>query len=77
VLCYESLNSAPTDPTERNDASIRLCLKNGMKLTSTSINNPYGKPQLFHEITREEWWARNRPGREIKSPWEGKEACRW
>jgi hypothetical protein len=48
-----------------------------MKFTSTGTNNPYGKPQLFHEITRDEWWARNRPGREIKSPWEGKEACRW
>jgi hypothetical protein len=48
-----------------------------MKHTHTGVDNPYGKPQAYHSITREEWWKRNRPGREITDHWGGKEVCRW
>ena len=48
-----------------------------MKHTHTGVDNPYGKPQAYHAITREEWWKRNRPGRDITDHWGGKEVCRW
>lgn len=48
-----------------------------MKHTRTSTDNDYKKPQAYHEITKEEWWKLNRPGREIKHHWGGKEVCRW
>ena len=37
----------------------------------------YLKSQSFFEITRDEWWARNRPEQPIVDPWGAKEACRW
>jgi len=48
-----------------------------MRHTRTSTDNDYKKPQAYHEITKEEWWKLNRPGREIKDHWGGKEVCRW
>ncbi|WVQ84752.1 hypothetical protein IAT38_006909 [Cryptococcus sp. DSM 104549] len=65
-----------SDPTTNNDASIRLCTKNGMRYTETR-DNDYGRPQLIHEITQKEWWTRNRPGKEMEDHWGGKEVCRW
>nr|XP_031858411.1 uncharacterized protein CI109_006174 [Kwoniella shandongensis]KAA5525483.1 hypothetical protein CI109_006174 [Kwoniella shandongensis] len=65
-----------SDPTTINEASIKLCLKNGMKYTKTE-NNSFNRPQLYHEITREEWWVRNRPGKAVEDRWGGKEVCRW
>nr|XP_018260228.1 uncharacterized protein I303_07145 [Kwoniella dejecticola CBS 10117]OBR82386.1 hypothetical protein I303_07145 [Kwoniella dejecticola CBS 10117] len=69
-------DSIASDPTIGNDASIHLCTKNGLAF-SHETNNVYNKPQLFHRITREEWWKRNRPGKEISDRWGGKEVCRW
>ncbi|WVQ96069.1 hypothetical protein IAU59_003169 [Kwoniella sp. CBS 9459] len=65
-----------SDPTTGNDSSVKLCTKNGLKYTET-VSNQMGRDQLFHEITREDWWARNRPGKEISDRWGGKEVCRW
>ncbi|WVF68525.1 hypothetical protein IAT40_003293 [Kwoniella sp. CBS 6097] len=65
-----------SDPTTGNDPSVKLCTKNGMKYTKT-VPNDMNRPQLFHEISREEWWARNRPGKELSDHWGGKEVCRW
>ncbi|ORX37671.1 hypothetical protein BD324DRAFT_656022 [Kockovaella imperatae] len=64
------------DPTSGNDASIKLCLKNGMTYKSTTRDNPYNKPQLIHEIKREEWFKRNR-GTKPVDRWGGKPVCRW
>ncbi|WVO24640.1 uncharacterized protein IAS62_006008 [Cryptococcus decagattii] len=50
------------DPTVNNDASIRLCTKNGMRFVEKR-DNDWNKPQLIHEISSEAWWARNRPGK--------------
>lgn len=61
------------DPTVGNEASIRLCTKHGMKFVRECTD--YAKPQLFYEITREEWFKN--AGKEIKGGWEGKVACRW
>lgn len=41
------------------------------------MNNAYGKPQMVHRITRDEWYALNRPGQEAKDVNGGKEICRW
>ncbi|OCF35172.1 hypothetical protein I316_03214 [Kwoniella heveanensis BCC8398] len=65
-----------SDPTIGNDPSVKLCTKNGLKYTKT-VQNRFNKPQLFHEITRAEWWTRNRLGKEISDHWGGKEVCRW
>ncbi|KAK8849737.1 hypothetical protein IAR55_005072 [Kwoniella newhampshirensis] len=65
-----------SDPTTTNEASIRLCVKNGMRYTKTE-NNEHNKPQMFHEISREEWWSRNRPGQKVQDRWGGKKVCRW
>ncbi|WVR07995.1 hypothetical protein IAU60_005038 [Kwoniella sp. DSM 27419] len=64
-----------SDPTTINEASIKLCTKNGMTYTKT-VNNVYNRPQLFHEITKAEWWKIHRAG-EITDRWGGKEVCRW
>ncbi|WRT69772.1 uncharacterized protein IL334_006763 [Kwoniella shivajii] len=73
VGCY----SIASDPTVGNEASIHLCLKNGMKYSHLTTENAYNKPQLFHLITNEEWWARNRPNKKIEDRWGGKDVCRW
>ncbi|ORY34669.1 hypothetical protein BCR39DRAFT_513933 [Naematelia encephala] len=67
--------SVEADPTTSNTASIRLCTKYGLRHTHTATENPYGKPQMFHRISKDEWFARN--GREIKDVWGGKQVCRW
>lgn len=64
------------DPTEGNDASVRLCTKNGMVFTHESADNAFGKAQLFHRITRQQWFVKNKGGSESDA-WGGKEACRW
>ncbi|WWC92859.1 uncharacterized protein L201_007820 [Kwoniella dendrophila CBS 6074] len=69
-------DSIACDPTVGNEASIHLCIKNGF-IYSHMTNNIYNKPQLFHRMTREEWWKRNRPNQEISDKWGGKEVCRW
>lgn len=48
------------DPTSSAKASIALCEKHGMRFARESSENGQGKPQLFHEITRGEWFKRNR-----------------
>lgn len=48
------------DPTSSAKASIALCEKHGMRFARESSDNGFGKPQLFHEITRGEWFRRNR-----------------
>lgn len=48
------------DPTSTAKASIALCEKFGMKFARESSENSYGRPQLFHEITRGEWFAKFR-----------------
>ena len=65
------------DPTVGNEASIKLCLRNGLTYTHTTSKFDQAKPQMFHEISRKDWWAKNRPGKEIIAPWGGKEICRW
>ncbi|BEI97282.1 hypothetical protein CcaverHIS631_0208710 [Cutaneotrichosporon cavernicola] len=47
------------DPTTSAEASIALCNKFGMRFTR-EVANHYGKPQMFHEITRGEWFKLNR-----------------
>lgn len=69
--------SVSADPTAGNDASIRLCTKHGMKFERESTENALGKPQLFHSMTRAEWFNKFRPGQPISDPWGGKETCRW
>nr|XP_019043466.1 hypothetical protein I302_08044 [Kwoniella bestiolae CBS 10118]OCF22396.1 hypothetical protein I302_08044 [Kwoniella bestiolae CBS 10118] len=69
-------DSIASDPTTGNEASIHLCVKNGLSF-SHETNNSYNKPQLFHRITKEEWWKRNRPDKGIEDRWGGKEVCRW
>jgi hypothetical protein len=72
-----NLADGQADPTSANPASIKVCTKHGMRHTRTSIDNEYKKPQAYHEITREEWWKRNRPGKQATDHWGGKEVCRW
>nr|ODN90943.1 hypothetical protein L204_05782 [Cryptococcus depauperatus CBS 7855] len=65
-----------SNPTTNNDASIRLCIKNGMHFVEKR-DNDQEKPQLIHEISSQEWWEYNRPGKGITDRWGGKEVCRW
>jgi hypothetical protein len=62
---------------DSNEASIKLCVRNGMRYTHTETHKIFNKRQMFHEITREEWWARNRPNKPITDTWGGKEVGRW
>ena len=67
-----------SDPTSGNDASIRLCTSSGMRFVKEEMHFYYKKPQLIHEITRDEWFALNRPEQQPpKDHWGGKEVCRW
>lgn len=65
------------DPTAGNDASIRICEKFGMTFSHESTDNAFNKPQLFHTITREQWFKRNRGHAAGEIHWAGKEVCRW
>ncbi|AAW45686.2 hypothetical protein CNBH1830 [Cryptococcus deneoformans B-3501A] len=65
-----------SDPTVNNDASIRLCTKNGMHFVEKR-DNEWDKPQLIHEISSKTWWEKNRPGKVVMDRWGGKEVCRW
>ncbi|KLT45123.1 hypothetical protein CC85DRAFT_256134 [Cutaneotrichosporon oleaginosum] len=47
------------DPTTTAEASIALCKKFGLNFVRQEKNNA-GKPQLFHEITRGEWFKKFR-----------------
>ena len=64
------------DPTKGNAASIKLCEKNGLEFKRTTTDNPYNKPQLIHEITRDEWFKLNRESKPMDQ-WGGKLVCRW
>ncbi|KAK4684973.1 hypothetical protein P7C73_g5189, partial [Tremellales sp. Uapishka_1] len=72
ILAHSYL--AQADPMEHNQASIQLCLKNGLKFFKRSDEN--GKMQLFHHISQDEWWKSNRRGA-IIDPWGDKRVCRW
>ena len=65
------------DPTVGNDASIRVCEKFGLVFSHESDQNAWNKPQLFHAITREQWFKRNRGAVPADGAWSGKETCRW
>ncbi|RXK37979.1 hypothetical protein M231_04765 [Tremella mesenterica] len=73
--------SVLSDPMVGNEASIRLCLAIGMHLIKETTDNPYGKHQLVHSISRMEWYRLNRPELNLsevgKGHWGGKEVCRW
>ncbi|EIW71380.1 hypothetical protein TREMEDRAFT_42784 [Tremella mesenterica DSM 1558] len=73
--------SVLSDPMVGNEASIRLCLAIGMHLIKETTENPYGKHQLVHSISRAEWYRLNRPELNLsevgKGHWGGKEVCRW
>lgn len=66
-----------TNPMDKNEASIKICVRSGMRQTGIKRDAFFGKRQAFHEISRKEWWARNRPGDPITDAWGGKEVCRW
>ncbi|KIR71681.1 hypothetical protein I310_04358 [Cryptococcus deuterogattii CA1014] len=61
-----------SDPTVNNDASIRLCTRNGMRFVEKR-DNEWNKPQLIHEISSKAWWEKNRPGKAVTDRWGGKE----
>jgi GNAT superfamily N-acetyltransferase len=65
------------DPTAGNDASVRVCERFGLVFSHESANNAWGKPQLFHTISRDTWFRRYRPGKPVEGAWTGKEVCRW
>lgn len=65
--------SVTADPTIGNEASIRLCTKFGLNFVRECTD--YAKPQLIHEVSREEWFKK--AGKEVKGGWEGKVTCRW